>query len=201
MASTAFGNHLLVEAQKLGAEAAHAWRASSSWTRRARSPSSRWTTPRSGRASSRCRSPSGRPAEGDVTILRWQRSGLLDSYPGTLRQVRSGRHGLSQTSLLTLEVGASTDGLGESEVVVAKGRVAGLVTGRAGDAYAALAAPVLAQFLAGAAKGDWRGFARAGLAWQDLTNPALRELARPARRARPASASPASRPTAARGAC
>ena len=110
-----------------------------------------------------------------MTILRWQRSGLLDSYPGTVRQVRSGRHGLSQTSLLTLEIGASTDGLGESEVVVAKGQVAGLVTGRSGDAYAALAAPVLAQFLEGATKGDWRGFARAGLAWQDLTNPALRE--------------------------
>ena len=34
---------------------------------------------------------------------------------------------------------------------------------------------MLAQFLAGAAQGDWRSFARAGLAWQDLTNPALRE--------------------------
>ena len=70
------------------------------------------------------------PGEGDVTILRWQRSGLLDAFPGTMRQVRSGRHGLSQTSLLTLEIGSSTDGLGESEVVIAKGRVAGLVTGR-----------------------------------------------------------------------
>jgi hypothetical protein len=89
--------------------------------------------------------------------------------------VRSGRHGLSQTSLLTLEVDASTDGLGQSEVVIAEGRVAGLLTGRAGDTYAALAAPVLARFLEGAARGDWRGFARAGLAWQDLTNPALRE--------------------------
>jgi hypothetical protein len=53
--------------------------------------------------------------------------------------------------------------------------VAGLLTGRVGDAYGALAAPVLTQFLAGAAKGEWRGFARAGIAWQDLTNPALRE--------------------------
>jgi hypothetical protein len=60
-------------------------------------------------------------------------------------------------------------------VVIAKGRVAGLLTGRVGDAYGALAAPVLAEFLDGATKGDWRGFARAGVAWQDLTNPALRE--------------------------
>ncbi len=174
VASTAFGNHLLVEAQKLGSEARSVARVElvdqeGPLALVAVDDPAFWDglepLPLAERA----------PGEGDVTILRWQRSGLLDSYPGTLRQVRSGRHGLSQTSLLTLEMGTSTDGLGESEVVVAKGRVAGLVTGRAGDAYAALAAPVLAQFLDGAAKGDWRSFARAGLAWQDLTNPALRE--------------------------
>jgi hypothetical protein len=175
VASTAFGNHLLVEAQKLGSEARSVARVElvdqeGPLALIAVDDPAFWDglspLPLAERA----------PAEGDVTILRWQRSGLLDSYPGTLRQVRSGRHGLSQTSLLTLEIGASTDGLGESEVVVAKGRVAGLVTGRSGDAYAALAAPVLSQFLAGAARGDWRSFARAGLAWQDLTNPALREM-------------------------
>ncbi len=174
VASTAFGNHLLVEAQKLGSEARTVARVElvdqeGPLALVAVDDPAFWDglepLPLAERA----------PGEGDVTILRWQRSGLLDSYPGTVRQVRSGRHGLSQTSLLTLEIGTSTDGLGESEVVVAKGRVAGLVTGRTGDAYGALAAPVLEQFLEGAAKGDWRGFARAGLAWQDLTNPALRE--------------------------
>ena len=175
VASTAFGNHLLVEAQKLGSDARSVARVElvdqeGPLALIAVDDPAFWVglepLPLAEKA----------PAEGEVTLLRWQRSGLLDSYPGTLRQVRSGRHGLSQTSLLTLEIGAGTDGLGESEVVVAKGRVAGLVTGRSGDAYAALAAPVLAQFLAGAAKGDWRSFARAGLAWQDLTNPALREM-------------------------
>ena len=174
LASTAFGNHLLVEAQKLGSEARTVARVElvdqeGPLALVAVDDPAFWEglepLPLADRA----------PGEGDVTILRWQRSGLLDSYPGTVRQVRSGRHGLSQTSLLTLEIGSSTDALGESEVVVAKGRVAGLVTGRAGDAYAALAAPVLAQFLEGASRGDWRSFARAGLAWQDLTNPALRE--------------------------
>jgi len=174
VASTAFGNHLLVEAQKLGSEARSVARVElvdqeGPLALVAVDDPAFWEGLEPLSLAERA------PAEGDVTILRWQRSGLLDSYPGTLRQVRSGRHGLSQTSLLTLEVGTSTDGLGESEVVVAKGRVAGLVTGRAGDAYAALAAPVLEQFLEGAAKGDWRSFARAGLAWQDLTNPALRE--------------------------
>jgi S1-C subfamily serine protease len=175
VASTAFGNHLLVEAQKLGAEARTVARVE---LVDQEGPLALVTVddpafwdgleplPLADRA----------PAEGDVTMLRWQRSGLLDAFPGTVRQVRSGRHGLSQTSLLTLEIGTSTDGLGESEVVVAKGRVVGLVTGRAGDAYGAIAAPVLTQFLDGAAHGDWRSFARAGLAWQDLTNPALREM-------------------------
>jgi hypothetical protein len=174
LASTAFGNHLLVEAQKLGTEARSVARVElvdheGPLALVAVDDPAFWEglepLPLAERA----------PGEGDVTILRWQRSGLLDAFPGTVRQVRSGRHGLSQTSLLTLEIGSSTDGLGESEVVVAKGRVAGLVTGRTGDAYGAIAAPVLAQFLEGAAKGEWRSFARAGLAWQDLTNPALRE--------------------------
>jgi len=102
------------------------------------------------------------PSEGAVQIVRWQRSGLFDAYPGTVRQVRAGRHGLSQTSLLTIEVVSSAEALGESEVMVANGRVAGLVTGRSGDSYQAIAAPVLAQFLQGAARGDWRSFARAG---------------------------------------
>jgi hypothetical protein len=173
-ASTAFGNHLLVEAQKLGGEARTVARVSlvdqegplalvevddpAFWADLAPLPLAR-----------------DAPVEGTLTIHRWQRAGLLDSYPGTVRQVRAGRHGFSQTTLLTLEVATATDGLGDSEVVMADGRVAGLVTGRGGDTFAALAAPVLAQFLDGAAKGRWGGFARAGLAWQELTNPALRE--------------------------
>jgi hypothetical protein len=174
LASTAFGNHLLVEAQKLGSEERSVGRVE---LVDQEGPLALVTVddpafwdgldplPLADKA----------PQEGDVAVLRWQRSGLLDAFPGTIRQVRSGRHGQSQTSLLTLEINATADGLGESEVVITKGRVAGLLTGRVGDAYGALAAPVLQQFLAGAAKGDWRGFARAGLAWQDLTNPALRE--------------------------
>ena len=174
VASTAFGNPLLVEAQKLGGDARTVARVElvdheGPLALVAVDDPAFWEglkpLPLEPRAW----------GEGAVQILRWQRTGLLDAYPGTLRQVRSGRHGLSQTSLLTIDVASSAEGLGESEVVVANGRVAGLVTGRGGDAYAAIAAPVLAQFLAGAAQGDWRSFARAGLAWQDLTNPALRE--------------------------
>jgi len=172
--STAFGNPLLVEAQKLGSEARSVARVElvdheGPLALIAVDDPAFWEglepLPLEKRAS----------AEGTVLILRWQRTGLLDAYPGTLRQVRSGRHGLSQTSVLTVDVASSAEGLGESEVVVSKGKVAGLVTGRSGDAYSAIAAPVLGQFLEEAKSNEWRSFARAGLAWQDLTNPALRE--------------------------
>jgi hypothetical protein len=172
VASTAFGNHLLVEAQKLGSEEHTVARVTlvdhegplalvevadpAFWEDLAPLPFVKRL-----------------PTEGAVTIHRWQ-PGLLDAFAGNVRQVRAGRHGLSQTTLLTLEVASGTDGLGESEVVVSDGEVAGLLTGRSGDTYGALAAPVLEQFLEGADQKDWRGFARAGLAWQDLTNPALR---------------------------
>jgi hypothetical protein len=172
VASTAFGNHLLVEAQRLGRDARTVARAT---LVEQEGPLAlvEVDDPAFWEGLTPLRLAERVPTEGEVTILRWQPSGLLDSYPGTVRQVRSGRHGLSQTSLLTLDVATSVDGLGESEVVVAKGRVVGLLTGHSGDVYSALAAPVLAQFLDGAS--DWRGFARAGLAWQDLSNPALRQ--------------------------
>jgi hypothetical protein len=174
VASTAFGNPLLVEVQKLGVDARTVGRVDlvdheGPLALIAVDDPAFWEGLEPLKLEPRASS------EGVVQVLRWQRSGLLDAYPATLRQVRSGRHGLSQTSILTIEVASSAEGLGESEVVVKDGRVAGLVTGRLGDAYQAIAAPVLASFLAGAAKGEWRSFARAGLAWQDLTNPALRE--------------------------
>jgi len=174
VASTAFGNPLLVEAQKLGGEERTVARVElvdheGPLALVAVDDPAFWEGLEPLALAERA------PSEGAVQIVRWQRSGLFDAYPGTVRQVRAGRHGLSQTSLLTIEVVSSAEALGESEVMVANGRVAGLVTGRSGDSYQAIAAPVLAQFLQGAARGDWRSFARAGLAWQDLTNPALRD--------------------------
>ena len=113
-------------------------------------------------------------AEGPVTIHRWVRSGQFDSAAGSVRQVRAGRHGLSRASHLTLDVTTTIEGGGESEVVVAGGKVAGLATGKAGDQLTVMASPVLRRFLADADSGDYRGFARAGIGWQDLTNPDLR---------------------------
>lgn len=114
------------------------------------------------------------PAEGEITVNRWLRSGQFESSRATLRQVRGNRHGLSRTTLLTLEVSSSLDGAGDSEVLAKDGAVVGLATSKQGETLQALAAPVLRQFVAEAASPSYRGFARAGIAWQDLTNPALR---------------------------
>jgi hypothetical protein len=173
-ASTSFGNHLLVEVQKLGSDTRTPGRVV-------------LTDPEGPLALVEVDDPEfwedleplpladPVPREGEVAILRWRASGLLDSYPGSVRQVRSGRHGLSRTHLLTLDVATGADGLGASEVVVADGVVVGLLTGRAGDTFAAIASPALARFVEEAASGGWRGFPRGGFAWQNLTNPALRE--------------------------
>jgi len=64
---------------------------------------------------------------------------------------------------------------GDSDVVVAAGQVVGLATSKSGETAAAIAAPVLRQFLASAGRASYPGFARAGIGWQELTNPALRQ--------------------------
>jgi hypothetical protein len=173
-ASTAFGNHLLVEVQKLGEDASTPGRVL-------------LADPEGPLALVEVDDPDfwaglealpfadPLPREGELSILRWRDSGLLDSYPGSVRQIRAGRHGLSRTHLLTLDVATGADGLGASEVVVADEKVVGLLTGRAGDTWAAIGSPVLESFVADAARGEWRGFPRGGFAWQNLTNPALRE--------------------------
>jgi hypothetical protein len=114
------------------------------------------------------------PPEGEMTVHRWLRSGQFESSRATLRQLRAGRHGLSRTSLLTLDASSSLDGAGDSEVLVKDQAVVGLATSKQGETLSALVAPVLRQFLADAQGPSYRGFARAGIAWQELTNPALR---------------------------
>ena len=113
-------------------------------------------------------------AEGEVTVNRWVRAGQFESSRATLRQVRGNRHGLSRTTLLTLEASSSLDGAGDSEVLVKDGTVLGLATSKQGETLQAIAAPVLRQFVADATGPSYCGFARAGIAWQELTNPALR---------------------------
>jgi S1-C subfamily serine protease len=172
--SVAFGNHLLVEVQKLGDDARTPGRVV-------------LTDPEGPLALIAVDDPDfwdgleplpladPVPRAGEVAILRWRPDGLLDSYPGSVRQVRAGRHGLSRTHLLTMDVATGADGLGASEVVVADEKVVGLLTGRAGDTWAAITSPVLERFVADAASGAWEGFPRGGFAWQNLTNPALRK--------------------------
>ena len=59
--------------------------------------------------------------------------------------------------------------------MVMDGQVVGLTTSKSGESAAAIASPVLRWFLAASASGSYPGFARAGIGWQELTNPALRD--------------------------
>jgi hypothetical protein len=172
-ADTAFGNHLLVEVQKPGRDS---WQPARVVLVEPEGPLALLTVDDAGFWAGLEPLPLADPAPrgGDVTIHRWQEPGLLDRFPGTIRQVRTHAHGLSRSHLLTLEIGASTEGLGSSEVVVQGDHVVGLLTGRAGDAWVALASPVLSRFADDAAGRGWAGFPRAGIAWQELGNPALR---------------------------
>jgi hypothetical protein len=173
VASAAIGNHLLIEAQKLGRD--ERWPASvrladtegplallevadpTFWAGLAPLPLAETV-----------------PVSGEVKVHRWLRAGQFDAATANVRQVRAARHGMSRVSLPSLEMTSAMEG-GDGEVVVGEGRVLGLVTSRAGDTLTAMASPILRQFLAEAAQPTYAGFARAGLAWQEMTNPALRE--------------------------
>jgi hypothetical protein len=173
LASSAIGNHLLIEVQKLGRD--------ERWPARVRladaegplallevDDPSFWTglTPLE-------LAPTV-PVSGEVKVYRWLRSGQFDAATANVRQVRAARHGVSRVSLPSLEMTSAMEG-GDSEVVVGDGKALGLVTSRAGDTLTALASPILRQFLKDAGEPTYPGFARAGLAWQEMTNPALRE--------------------------
>src|SRR5262245_44922415 len=98
------------------------------------------------------------PTSGEATVNRWLRSSQFESSSAMVRQVRAGRHGPSRVSLLTLDLSSSLDNAGDSEVVVAGGEVVGLATGKAGETLSAIASPVLRQFLGEAAHEPYRGF-------------------------------------------
>jgi PDZ domain len=174
VASSAIGNHLLIEVQKLGRD--------ERWPARVRLADSEGPL-----ALLEVDDPSfwaglapldlagAVPVSGEVKVHRWLRSGQFDAATANVRQVRAARHGQSRVSLPSLEMTSAMEG-GDSEVVVgAAGQALGLVTTRAGDTLTAIASPILRQFLADAEQPTYPGFARAGLAWQETTNPALRE--------------------------
>ncbi len=173
VASAAIGNHILIEVQKLGGE--------ERWPARVRLADSEGPL-----ALLEVDDPSfwaglaplplaeTVPMSGEVKVYRWLSSGQFDAATANVRQVRATRHGMSRVSLTSLDMTSAMEG-GDSEVVVGDGKALGLVTSRAGDNLVAMASPVLRQFLADADAPVYLGFARAGLAWQEMVNPALRE--------------------------
>jgi hypothetical protein len=173
VASAAIGNHLLIEVQKLGRD--------ERWPARVRLADAEGPLallevddPSFWSGLVPLELASTVPVSGEVKVYRWLRSGQFDAATANVRQVRAARHGVSRVSLPSLEMTSAMEG-GDSEVVVGDGKALGLVTSRAGDTLIAMASPILRQFLADAGEPTYPGFARAGLAWQEMTNPALRE--------------------------
>lgn len=173
VASGSIGNHLLIEVQKLGRD--------ERWVAQVRLADSEGPLalldvddPSFWAGLAPLDLAETVPVSGEVKVFRWLRSGQFDAATANVRQVRAARHGMSRVSLPSLEMTSAMEG-GDGEVVVGNGKVLGLVTSRAGDTLIALASPILRQFLKDAAEPTYAGFARAGLAWQDMTNPALRE--------------------------
>jgi PDZ domain len=173
LASGAIGNHLLIEVQKLGRD--------ERWPARVRLADAEGPLalldvddPSFWAGLAPLALAETVPVSGEVKVYRWLRSGQFDAATANVRQVRAARHGVSRVTLPSLEMTSAMEG-GDSEVVVGDGKVLGLVTSRAGDTLTALASPILRQFLLDADAPTYPGFARAGLAWQEMTNPALRD--------------------------
>ena len=114
------------------------------------------------------------PLDGDVTVHRWLASNQFETARGNVRQVRSEDHGYGRVPLLTLDVTSNIQGGGTGEVLMARGEVVGISSSKADDVLLAIASPVLRQFLEGARRAPYPGFARHGFASQKLLNPALR---------------------------
>lgn len=115
------------------------------------------------------------PREGDVTVHRWLDSGQFESAKAVVRQIKSADHGMGRAEVLSVELASSIPVGGASEVVVSDGKVLGLTTSKTADVLTAMASPVLAQFMDMVDKQPYLGFARHGFTWQRMLNPALRE--------------------------
>jgi hypothetical protein len=115
------------------------------------------------------------PEEGGVSIHRWLSSGQLEDASGRLRRLIVATHWPGRAHVLSMEISATIENGGWSEVVANKSGVLGLTTGMAQARLTAIAAPVLRAFLEGATSADYRGVARGGYSAESITNPALRK--------------------------
>lgn len=114
------------------------------------------------------------PSEGDATICRWLDSGQFEEARAVVKQLRVDDHFPGDVQLLTIELSSPISASGWGEVVVdGDGEVVGITTSSGDDLLRAIAAPVLQQFLEAVESGTYRGLARHGFRWQNLSNAAL----------------------------
>ena len=112
------------------------------------------------------------PTQGTVQLAGWQ-SGKFELADATVSKVEVAMVGFGHDRLLTLRLATTATAAFRGEAVVAGGQVIGMLTSK--DDWTAIASPFLAEFRREADRSPYRGFARLGLRWQGLANPALRD--------------------------
>jgi S1-C subfamily serine protease len=114
------------------------------------------------------------PTGGEVQLASWQ-SGKFEVATGTVARLEVDTFGYGRVHALALRLASSATSSVHGEAVVAGGQLVGMVMDSQKDALTAVASSFLGEFRHEATHTPYRGFARVGLHWQNLTNPALRE--------------------------
>jgi S1-C subfamily serine protease len=114
------------------------------------------------------------PTSGEVQLARWV-SGKFETSGATVARLESDTFSYGRVHSLALHLAATGASSVQGEAVIAGGQLIGMVMGASKDGMVAMASPFLADFRRDAANpASYRGFARLGLYWQNLTNPSLR---------------------------
>jgi len=115
------------------------------------------------------------PTGGEVQLARWQ-SGKFETSTATVARLEAATFAYGRVHALALHLSTTASTSVDGEAVVAGGQLVGMVTSVSKDGLIAMASSFLGDFRRDAANpSTYRGFARIGLHWQSLTNPALRE--------------------------
>jgi hypothetical protein len=115
------------------------------------------------------------PTQGEVQLASWQ-SGKFELADATVAKVEVDTVGFGRVHLLSLRLATTSTTAVRGGAVVAGGQVIGMVTNTSKDELTAIASSFLGEFRSEANHSPYRGFARLGVHWQNLTNPALRDF-------------------------
>jgi S1-C subfamily serine protease len=115
------------------------------------------------------------PTRGEVQLASWK-SGRFEVETATISRVDVESFGSGRVRILALHLATSATGSTVGEAVVVGGQLVGMVGKTSKDQFSAVTSTFLREFRRETGSTPYHGFARLFVHWQDLTNPALREL-------------------------